>query len=166
MGRLFDIHVQGLSEPFFVRADPQEDDLMDLRERRLLVAWRRVRFSRQGMPFHHEMPLPILDETTPLLAELMLQPDGDFRYTRFGRTLTSANGGDLTGRKISEFPTPVAKAFLSVYRLAVKTQQPYATRHKPPAPSQVSHWLNLILPLRTESYDVGGFLICGVPMQR
>ena len=36
MGRIFDIRLTGLREPFVVHADPQEEDLLDLRLRRLL----------------------------------------------------------------------------------------------------------------------------------
>ncbi len=166
MGRLFDIHVDGISEPFYVRADPAEEDLLDLRQRRLLVAWRRVRFSRHGMPFRHEISGSILEDIGGHLAELAVQNDGDFVFVGFGRALKSIYGNDMTDRKASEFPGPLAKAFLSIYRLAIKTRVPYATRYKPPAPSRVGHWHHMIAPLRGENRDVGGFLVCHVAIDK
>ncbi len=166
MGRLFDIHVQGLSEPFFVRADPQEEDLLDLRQRRLLVAWRRVRFKSQAMPFRREIGQTILDEIDANIAELTVRDDGDLIFTRFGRTLTAAYDRDMTGAMASAFPGPLAKSFLSIYRLAIKTRMPYATHYKPPAESRVDSWHHMILPLRGENRDVGAFMVCHVPIGR
>lgn len=166
MGRHFDIHVDGLDEPFSVRADPQEEDLLDLRQRRLLVAWRRVRFARNGMPFRYEIAQKILDEIEPYIAELELRDDGDLVFARFGRVLTEAYGGDMTGRMASAFPGPLARSFLSLYRLAIKTRIPYSTAYKPPRETRIDAWHHVIAPLRGANREVGGFLVCQVPIQR
>ncbi|MCM0019489.1 MAG: hypothetical protein NBV67_05810 [Tagaea sp.] len=166
MGRLFSIDVEGLPAPFEVRADPDEDDLIDLRKRRLLKAWRRRRFALGRIPFRHELDQELLAELAPYLMELELQSGGDFRYAAYGAAIAAAYGSDMTGRRTSEFPTPIARAFLSVYGLALKTKIPYATRHKPPPPVRIGHWHRLVLPIRTEHKDVGGFLVCNVPVNR
>lgn len=149
-----------------MHADPQEEDLLDLRQRRLLVAWRRVRFTRNGMPFRYEIAQKILDEIEPYVAELELRDDGDLTFLHFGRRLSEAYGGDMTGRAASDFPGPLAKSFLSLYRLAIKTRIPYSTAYKPPRETRIDSWHHVIAPLRGTNRDVGGFLVCHVPIQR
>lgn len=166
MGRVFSIDVDGLPAPFEVRFDPTEEDLIDLRKRRLLKAWRRQRFALGRIPFRHELDQDLLVELAPYLMELELQNDGDFRYVAYGTAIAAAYGRDMTGKRTSEFPTPIAKAFLSVYRLALKTRVPYATRHKPPPPVKVGWWHRLVLPIRAEGKEIGGFLVCNVPVNR
>lgn len=166
MGKVFSIDIEGLTEPFFVRADPSEEDLLDLRKRRLLRAWRRQRYALNRTPAIGELDQGLLGEISAHTMVLELLPDGDFRYTHYGKAIIAAFGRDMTGKRTSELPTPVAKAFLSVYRLALKTKIPYATRHKPPAPIKVGHWHRLVLPLRGENADIGGFLVCNVPVDR
>lgn len=166
MGRLFSIDVEGLPEPFEVRADPDEDDLIDLRKRRLLKAWRRRRFALGRIPFKHELDQTLLADLAPYLMELGLQSDGDFLYVAYGKAIAAAYGRDMTGKRTSDFPSPIAKAFLSVYSLALKTKSPYATRHKPPRPVRIDHWHRLILPIRGEGKEIGGFLVCNVPVNR
>lgn len=166
MGRLFSIDVEGLPEPFEVRADPDEGDLIDLRKRRLLKAWRRRRFALGRVPFRYEIDQDLLTEIAPYLMDLELLPSGDFRYATYGTAIAAAYGRDMTGQLTSAFPTPIAKAFLSVYSLALKTKTPYATRHKPPAPVRIDHWHRLILPIRAEGKEIGGFLVCNVPVNR
>jgi hypothetical protein len=166
MGRVFSIDVEGLPEPFEVRADPDEEDLIDLRKRRLLKAWRRRRFALNRIPFRYELDQDLLGELAPNLMELELQANGDFRYIAYGKAIAAAYGRDMTGQLTSAFPTPIAKAFLSVYTLALKTKITYATRHKPPPPVPIDYWHRLILPLRAESQEIGGFLVCNVPVNR
>lgn len=166
MGKVFSIDVDGLPEPFEVRADPMEEDLLDLRKRRLLRAWRKRRYALSRMPGIDELDQGLLEEISAHTMILELLPDGDFRYKHYGKAIVAAFGRDMTGKRTSELPTAVAKAFLSVYRLALKTRIPYATRHKPPAPIKVGHWHRLVLPLRTENAEVGGFLVCNVPVAK
>jgi hypothetical protein len=166
MGRVFSIDIDGLPAPFEVHADPDEEDLIDLRKRRLLKAWRRQRFALGRIPFRHELDQDLLVELASNLMELDLQSDGDFRYAFYGKAVASAYGKDMTGQLTSAFPTPIARAFLSIYGLALKTRIPYATRHKPLPPVRIAHWHRLILPIRTEFKEIGGFLVCNVPVNR
>jgi hypothetical protein len=166
MGRVFSIDIEGLPEPFEVRADPSEEDLIDLRKRRLLKAWRRQRFALARIPFRYELDQELLAELAPHLMELEAQSDGDFLYTAYGGAIARAFGRDMTGRRTSELPTPVAKAFLSVYSLALKMKIPYSTRHKPPPPVRVGWWHRLVLPVRAEHREIGGFLVCNVPVDK
>jgi hypothetical protein len=166
MGRIFSIDVEGLPEPFEVRADPTEEDLIDLRKRRLLKAWRRQRFALNRIPFRYELDQELLADLAPYLMDLEMLANGDFLYAAYGTAIAASYGRDMTGKRTSDFPTPVAKAFLSIYRLALKTKMPYATRHKPPPPVRIGHWHRLVLPIRAEGKEVGGFLVCNVPVNR
>jgi hypothetical protein len=163
---IYEIDIEGLPEPFVVLSDPNEEDLIDPRKRALLMAWRKPRFALSRIPRLDELDADLLKELFPNLMELAVLPDGDFLYKSYGSSIAAAYGRDMTGRKTSEFPTPIAKAFVSVYGLALKRPQPYATRHKPPTPMTDGHWHRLILPLAGDAGGVCGFIVCNVPIDR
>jgi hypothetical protein len=163
---IYEIDIEGLAEPFVVMSDPSEEDLIDPRKRALLKAWRKPRFALNRIPRLDELDGDLLKELSPNLMELTVLPDGDFVYKSYGRAIAAAYERDMTGRKTSEFPTPIAKAFVSVYGLALKRPQPYATRHKPPPPVKVGHWHRLILPLAGDGDGVRGFIVCNVPIDK
>lgn len=107
----------------------------------------------------------MITDLEPNLVELEVLPDGDMLYRKYGAAIARAFSRDMTGRRTSELPTPVAKVFLSVYRLAIKQPMPYATRRRPPADVKVGHWHRLILPMAdAKSGKVGEFVVCIVPI--
>lgn len=165
--RRFDIYVDGLKEPFQVIADPSEADLIDARKRALLKMWRKRRFAGQRLPRWSDLDADLLAETKPYLMYLAVQDDGDLRYLDYGSAIAKAYGQDMTGRRTSEFPAAISKAFLSLYQLALKQAIPYATRHHPPPPVPVAHWHRLILPLdEAQRGKVDRFLVCNIPVYR
>jgi len=163
--RTFEVFIDGLDEPMHIVANPWENDLIDARERAVLKTWRQTVFAKSRLPRVAELRSYVLETLAPYLMELEVLEDGDLRYVSYGRAIAAAYGSDMTGRRTREFPTPVAKAFLSVYRLAVKNPSPFATRHKPPPPVRVGHWHRLILPVEpTETGRPSRFIVCNVPI--
>lgn len=165
--RKFEIFVDGLTEPFQVIADPSEADLIDARERALLKMWRKERFARGRVPRWNQLDADLLADLKPYLMYLVVQDDGDLRYLDYGSAIARAYGQDMTGRRTSELSAPIAKAFLSLYHLALKQAIPYATRHHPPPPVPVSHWHRLILPLdEAQGGKIDRFLVGNIPIYR
>jgi hypothetical protein len=165
MRRKFDVHVDGLDEPMLIVANPNESDLVDMRERLALKSWRKAAFEKGRLPTIGELGVDMITDLEPNLVELEVLPDGDMLYRKYGAAIARAFGRDMTGRRTSELPTPVAKVFLSVYRLAIKRPMPYSTRHRPPADVKVGHWHRLILPMAdAKSGKVGEFVVCIVPI--
>jgi len=165
--RKFEIFVDGLTEPFTVIADPSEADLIDARKRALLKMWRKERFARGRMPRWDDLDADLLAGLKPYLMHLVVQDDGDLRYLGYGSAIAKAYGQNMTGRRTSEFSAPIAKAFLSLYHLALKQAIPYATRHNPPPPVSVDHWRRLILPLdEAQRGKIDRFLVCNIPIYR
>jgi hypothetical protein len=165
MRRTFDVHVDGLDEPMLIIANPNEVDLIDMRERVALKSWRKAAFAKGRLPTIGELGVDMMTDLEPNLMELEVLPDGDMLYRRHGVSITRAYGKDLTGRRTSELPTPVAKVLLSVYRLAIKQPVPYSTRHRSPGEVRVAHWHRLILPMGdAKTGKVGEFVVCIVPI--
>jgi hypothetical protein len=165
--RRFDIYVDGLKEPFQVIADPSEADLIDARKRALLKMWQKRRFASGRLPRRSELDADLLEELKLHLMYLTVQADGDLRYLEYGEAIAKAYGKDMTGRRTSEFPAPLSKAFLSLYHLALKQAIPYATRHLPPPPIPAAYWHRLILPLdEAQRGKVDRFLVCNIPVFR
>ncbi len=162
--RIFDIHVDGLDEPMRVVANPNDDDLIDARERAALKAWRKVRFSRNAVPRRQELNSDLLGQLSANLMELDVLPDGDLVYSHCGKAVAAAFGENVTGRRTSELPTPISKVFLSVYQLAIKHPMPFATRHSSPL-DEVGYWHRLILPVdAAESGRARRFVVCSLPI--
>lgn len=166
MHRTFEIHVDGLDEPMLVIANPNETDLVDMRERFVLKTWKSAYFKQRGVPTVGQLNVNMMIDLAPNLMLLEVLPDGDCIYRRYGAAIAKAFGNDMTGKRTSELPTPVAKVFLSIYRLAMKQPVPYATRHKPPRGVEVGHWHRLILPMAdVNSGRIGEFVVCNVPIE-
>ena len=165
MRRTFNVHVDGLDEPMLIIANPNETDLIDMRERIALKSWRRAFFAKGQLPTIGELGPDIMTDLEANLMELEVLPDGDMLYRKYGSSISKAFGKDMTGRRTSELPTPVSKVFLSVYRLAIKQPVPYSTRHRPPSGVKVGHWHRLILPMGdVKSGKVGEFVVCNLPI--
>jgi hypothetical protein len=163
MRRTFIVPIDGLDRPFEIVADPSEEDLLDARQRALLRVWRKALHNRGTPPALGDLERVRIEELNPHLMLLAVQNDGDLVYLRYGTAVQAAYGGDVTGRRASEFPTPVGKVFLSIYRLGLKTRLAYATRHKPPPPVRDGHWHRLILPVdEARKGSVDHFLACNV----
>ncbi|MBI3507934.1 MAG: hypothetical protein HY059_24120 [Proteobacteria bacterium] len=162
--RSFDIHVDGLDEPMRVVSNPNDDDLIDARERAALKAWRKANFARNAVPRRSELSALLLEELSANLMELDVLPDGDLLYVHCGRNVARAFGANVEGRRTSELPTPISKVFLSVYQLAIKHPMPFSTRHSSPL-DDVGHWHRLILPVdAAESGRARRFVVCSLPI--
>jgi hypothetical protein len=165
MGRVFDIRLTGLHEPFVVHADPQEEDLLDLRLRRLLRTWRKKRYALGTAPLRAELDAAVMNDIGANTMELAAVEGGDFTYTGCGKLLAAAMGVDPVGTRTSAYPSVIAKAFLSLYNLGLKTRVPYGVRYAPLQPNRVDHWHRLIVPIRSEAASGSGYLVCGIPFQ-
>ncbi|MBN9499093.1 MAG: hypothetical protein J0H39_20260 [Alphaproteobacteria bacterium] len=166
MGRAFDIRLTGLREPFVVHADPQEEDLLDLRLRRLLRTWRKKRYALGMPPLRAELDAGVMTDIGANTMELAAVEGGDFTYTSCGKLLAAAMGVDPVGTRTSAYPSPIAKAFLSLYNLGLKTRVPYGVRYSLPQSTTIDHWHRLIVPIRSEAASGSGYLVCGIPFQR
>ncbi len=120
MRRTFNVHVDGLDEPMLIISNPDEGDLVDMRERLALKSWRKARFSCGRTPTIGELGVGMVAQLEPNLMELEILPDGDMRYRTYGKGIAAAYGKDMTGKKTSDLPSAVSKAFLSIYQLAGK----------------------------------------------
>jgi hypothetical protein len=59
----------------------------------------------------------------------------------------------MTGRRTSDFPTPVARLFLDLYEMAIDCRAPIYSEHAPPLNVDVVLWERLILPLGEDTVD-------------
>ena len=84
MRRTFDVHVDGLDEPMLIIANPNEADLVDMRERIALNTWRKAAFAKGRLPTIGELGVDMMADLEPNLMELEVLPDGDMLYRRFG----------------------------------------------------------------------------------
>ena len=165
MRRTFEVHVDGLEEAMLIVANPNESDLIDMRERIALMTWRKAFFARGRLPTIGELGVDMMADLEPNLMEIEVLPDGDMLYRKYGSNIARAFGTDMTGRRTSALPSPVATVFLSIYRLAIKQPVPYSTRHTPPSHIKVRHWHRLILPMGdVNTGAVSEFIVCNLPI--
>lgn len=166
MARFTDRLVQdGLDTAIDVVVDPTDQDLVDVRHRRLCHRWRVARRERNGVPASGDLDPGFLAEIDDYMALLVKRGD-DLHYLRFGRSLAKAYGRDMTGLSVDDFPTRIGQLFRSVYRLSEAYRVPVFSQHKPPPTVAVDLWLRLVVPLdETESGNViTAFLVCSIPI--
>lgn len=71
----------------------------------------------------------------------------DFRYRVFGSKLANRLPFDLTGRRVSDNPSPaMARFFIAVHQAAIARRAPVYTRHVPPRTIEVEFWDRISLP--------------------
>lgn len=166
MPRIVDRLVQdGLDTPIDVVVDPTDQDLVDVRHRRLCHHWRMARRERDGVPASGDLNPGFLAEIDDYLVLLVKRGD-DLHYLRFGRGLVKAYGRDMTGLSVDDFPTLIGQLFRSVYRLSEAYRVPVFSQHKPPPSVTVDYWLRLVVPLDEtgSGRTITGFLVCSIPI--
>lgn len=165
MARFVDTLVQdGLDAPIDVIVDPDEDDLIDARHRRLRHHWWAALRTRERLPGRGDLNASFLAEIDDHVL-VVAASGGRLRYETYGRAIARAYGRDMTGRSLDEFPSVIGQLFRSVYRLCAAQRVPVFTRHKPPPAVKVDFWLRLIVPLGESGPDeVTHFLVCNVPV--
>lgn len=88
----------------------------------------------------------------------------DFRYRVFGSKLANRLPFDLTGRLISENPSPaMAQFFIAVHQAAIARRVPVYSRHVPPRNIEVAFWDRISLPFVDDAGVVQRMLAGNVP---
>jgi hypothetical protein len=116
---------------------PDEQDIPDDRLKALYRRWTLDRSKDNGL-----VSKDIIEAAKffPLLRNVML-----LEIERYGQ--------DMTGRRTSDFPSPVAKLFLDLYEMAIDARAPLYSEHSPPLNVDVELWQRLILPLGEDAVD-------------
>jgi hypothetical protein len=136
---------------------PDEQDIPDDRLKALYRRWTLDRSKDNGL-----VSKDIIEaaEFFPLLRNVMLleieRPTPfafDYVYRIYGSDIAERYGQDMTGRRTSDFPSPVAKLFLDLYEMAIDARAPLYSEHSPPLNVDVELWQRLILPLGEDAVD-------------
>jgi len=165
MARFVDRLVQdGHDSIIDVIVDPDESDLIDVRQRRLRHHWWAAFRERNALPLRRDFNASFLHDIVDYLA-VVEKVAGTLRYATFGKGVAQAYGRDLTGTTVDQLPLPVANLFRSMYHLAEAKLVPVFTRHAPITGPAVRNWLRLIVPLgKDDSAVVTHFMTCNVPV--
>lgn len=167
MARFVDRFVQdGIDRPIEVIVDPNEKDLIDIRQKRLRHHWWSAHRQREGLPHLEDIAQSFLDDISDFTA--FVEKKGTvLRYERFGRGLARAFGRDMTGELVDALPTEIGQLFRSVYILCENKKVPVFTRHQPPPEIAVDHWLRFVAPFsETSPIEVSHFLVCSIPVAK
>jgi hypothetical protein len=163
MARFVDrlIH-DAFSAPVELIVDPSEDDLVDVRHRRLRHYWWSAFRLRQRLPRQEDIGAGFLDEIADF--SVIAVPDrDDHRLEVYGRALARAYGRNMKGQRLADFPPLVAQFMRSIYAVCRSHQVPVFTLHTPPPEIEVETWLRLVLPLEDADARIR-FLACSVPL--
>ena len=165
MARFVDRLIQdGIHQPIEVIVDPDESDLVDIRQKRLRHHWWTAQRERSALPVRSDISRSFLDDLVDIIA-VVSKIDNALRYDSFGKSLADAFGRDMTGEEIDSLPPSVGQMFRAVYLLSEHRRVPVFTRHKPPPGVPVDHWLRLVVPLGdSDRTRVGGFIVCSIPV--
>ena len=109
----------------------------------------------RDMPQAHGLPLlesVDVARMRPALGYLTLLDvvDGgnDFRYRVFGTRLAERLPYDLTGKRVSENPSPtMGRYFVALNQATVARRVPVFAQHMPPRNVEVEYWQRLVVPL-------------------
>lgn len=147
----------GLPKEVKVVVAPIESDIPDERLKALFDRWYLNRSATNGLVSRDIIEAP---EFMPLLRNVMLleieRPtpfEFDYVYRIYGAEIAERYGKDMTGKRTSEFPSPVAKLFLDLYEMAIDCGTPLYSEHAPPLNVDVVLWERLILPLGEDAVD-------------
>jgi hypothetical protein len=165
MTRFVDRLIQdGIHQPIEVIVDPDESDLVDIRQKRLRHHWWIAQRERSGLPVRSDINRSFLDGIADFVA-VVSKIDNALRYESFGKSLADAFGRDMTGEEVESLPPSVGQTFRAVYLLSEHRRVPVFTRHTPPPGIPVDHWLRLVVPLGdADRTKVGGFIVCSIPV--
>ena len=148
----------GLPRDVKVVVAPNEADIPDPRLKALFDRWK----TNQLVTKHGLVSKDIVEEAEflPLLRNVMLleieRPtpfEFDYVYRIYGVEIAERYSQDMTGKRTSNFPSPVAKLFLDLYEIAIDCRAPLYSEHAPPLNVDVVLWERLILPLGDEAVD-------------
>lgn len=147
----------GLPKEVKVVVAPIEADIPDSRLQALYNRWTASRSAENGLVSRKIIETP---EFVPLLRNVMLleieRPtpfEFDYIYRIYGAEIAERYGQDMTGRRTSDFPSPVAKLFLDLYEMSIECRAPLYSEHAPPLNVDVVLWERLILPLGDDAVD-------------
>lgn len=136
---------------------PVEADIPDERLRVLFNRWIENRSDTNGL-----VSCSIIEtaEFVPLLRNVMLlgteRPtpfEYDYVNRIYGAEIAEYYGQDMTGKRINDFPSPVAKLVLDLYEISIDCQSPLYGKHAPPLNVDVFLWERLVLPLGDDQVD-------------
>ena len=167
MARFVDRFVQdGIDQPIDVIIDPDERDLVDIRQKRLRHHWWAAHREREGLPTRADISASFLDDIADFTA-VVSRNGNTLRYESFGKGLARADGRDMTGESVDALPALIGQLFRSVYLLSEMKMAPVFTRHSPPAEIPVDYWLRLVVPFGENiPLEVSHYIVCSIPVAR
>ena len=146
---------------------PDDADLESRHLRFLHDYWRR-RIRPEGLPL--SSGIDAFDLKPALGYVMLLEPtgaDGDFRYRVYGSIIAEKGGLELTGKRVSQVPSPmVAAYFLATYRAVVVRRCPLLARHTTHHNIQITQWDRLILPFVDSNGQIYRLLVGNIPGAR
>lgn len=129
----------------------------------LLEYWNTQRGCRLA-PKRGDLPV---EQLHPWIGWLMIvEPIGsedDFLYRLYGSEIARTYGTDMTGRRTSEFPGPIATFFLQVYRRVMAHPTPAFTEHAALPGIAVEGWHRLILPVSESGSTISQVVVASYP---
>jgi hypothetical protein len=147
----------GLPKEVRVVVAPVEADIPDQNLKTLYNRWILNRSAKNGLVSRKIIETA---EFVPLLRNIMLleieRPtpfEFDYIYRIYGAEIAERYGHDMTGKRTSDFPSPVAKLFLDLYEMSIDCRAPLYSEHAPPLNVDVVMWERLILPLGEDAVD-------------
>ncbi len=167
MARFVDRFVQdGIDRPIEVIVDPDEKDLVDIRQKRLRHHWKAAQREREGLPGRADISPAFLDDIVDFTA-IVSKRGNALSYESFGKALARAYGRDMTGKPVDTFASGVGQLFRSIFLVSDAKKSPVFTRHQATADTTVDYWLRLVVPLADgEPTKVSHFMVCSIPVEK
>ena len=141
----------GLPVPAHILFEPLVMDIDDKRLRRLFRLWRKSRNPASGVAGYDMIES---EEITPLLRNAILLEiefvdflKKDYVYRLYGPDIAQHYGVDMTGMRVSDFPSAVSTFFSDLYDQIAEHKIPIYSQHAPPENVNVTMWERLMLPL-------------------
>lgn len=152
----------GLPTPTIV-FDPAAADL-PCDPLRFLLAHCRAMPATRGLPRYEDVDIAQMRPAIGYLTLLELVDGGrDFRYRVFGTRLSERLPFDLTGKCVSENPSPaLGRYFVALNQATVARRVPVFAQHVPPANVETEYWQRLVVPLVDATGAVCRMLNCNV----
>ena len=158
----------GLPARAHVIYEPVATDIHDRHLRALFERWQRERINGRSILADEMLRFP---EVSPLKGNLMLldvvpgeATRLDYVYRVYGEDIARHYGRNMTGRRTSELPDPVAGFFADLYATAVGRGILIHSLHSPPANVDVTRWERLIFPLGGPK--IRSLLVVNIPKGR
>ncbi|MBL8692186.1 MAG: hypothetical protein JNL04_23975, partial [Rhodospirillaceae bacterium] len=156
----------GIDQPIEVIIDPDEKDLVDIRQKRLRHHWWAAQREREGLPMRADISASFLDDIADFTA--VVSKNGNaLRYESFGKGLARAYGRNMNGESVDALPTLIGQLFRSVYLLCEMKKAPVFTRHSASTEVTVDYWLRLVVPFGENSpLEVSHYIVCSIPVAK